>query len=357
MGLGDERRTRGGASEQAPDWVPPFTAADDDDTERYNERRGGRRGNGAATVTPVPWYVPFTGRLMMLFAIGLIGAAVFGGLFSISKTASKTATYSVPITTAQPTVHIDSAAGSISVVPIAAGDTVKANTVTVEAVTEVRHVSQFLAQRDLDLAILTPTVTENEVFINTLPDTGGKFYLERSTRVTVYVPRGSAIDLQLQAGIATIRGIDGRVAVDISGGNLNLVDVTLGDQSRILLNAGNIDLDGQLQTGASLNVEVNGGNATLRLPLRTEARLDALADAGNLDIAGWGSGISTTRGRNSSAIANGYLYTDPNAVSLITLRVNAGNISLHPLSDLPSTVPAPPTIPAVPTVPARPAGR
>ena len=348
MGLGDERRTRGGSGDQAADWVPPFTADDDDDDERYGDRRSGRGASASVATMPVAWYVPFTGRLLMLFAIGLIGAAVFGGLFSISKTESKTTTYVVPITTDRPTVHIDSAASRISVVPIAAGDTTRANTVTIEAVTEVRNFSRFQAERALALATLNPTVSGNDVYINTQPDGEGSFVFERSTRVTIYVPEGSAIELRLQAGSANIRGITGRVAVALNGGNLDLLDVTLGDRSSIVLNGGNIDLDGQLQAGASLNVEVNGGNASLRLPLRTEARVSATAEAGNLDIVGWGGAISTLRDQGASASASGYLYKDSNAASVITLRVNAGNISLHPLVDLPSAVPAIPTIPALP---------
>jgi len=359
MGLGNERGTGGGggAGGQAADWVPPFTTADDDDDERYSERRGGRGVNSTVATTPVAWYVPLVGRLLMLGAIGLICAAVFGGLFSISKTESKTTPYIVPITTDRPTVHIDSAASRISVVPIAAGDTAKANTVTIEAVTEVRNFSRFQARRDLEHAKLNPTVSGNDVYINTQPDGESSFVFERSTRVTVYVPEGSAIELRLQAGTASIRGINGRVAVDLDGGNLDLLDVTLGDRSSIKLDGGNIDLDGQLQSGASLTVEVNGGNASLRLPLRTEAQLRATADAGNLDIVGWGGAISTIRDQGASASASGYLYKDPNAASIITLRVNAGNISLHPQVDLPSTVPAVPTIPAIPIVPAPPARR
>lgn len=348
MGLGDERRTRGGAGDQAADWVPPFSAADDDDGERYRERRDRRGVSAGVTPAPVAWYVPFTGRLLMFFAIGLICTAVFGGLFSISKTVSKTVPYVVPITTDHPTVHIDSAASRISVVPIAADDTAKANTVTIEAVTEVRNFSRVQAQRDLDSATLTHYARGDDVYINTQPDGEGSFIFERSTRVTVYVPEGSAIELRLQAGTAKIRGINGRVAVDLAGGSLDLLDVTLGDRSSIVLNGGNIDLDGQLQAGASLNVEVNGGNASLRLPLRTEARVSATADAGNLDIAGWGGAISTLRDQGASASANGFLYKDPNAASIITLQVNAGNISLHPLLDLPSAPPVPPTIPPPP---------
>lgn len=348
MDLGDERKLRGGTSDQAADWVPPFAAADDDDEQPHRERRGGRGPNVTATPAPVAWYVPFTGRLLMFFAIGLICSAVFGGLFSISKTLSKTAPYAVPITTDHPIVHIDSAASKISVVPIAAEDTAKANTVTIDAVTEVRHFSRFLAQRELELATLNTSVRDNDVYINTQPDGEGSFVFSRSTHVTVYVPQGSSIDLRLRGGIAKISGINGRIAVDLAGGNLDLLDVTLGDQSTIVLTGGNIDLDGQLQAGASLNVKVNGGNASLRLPLRTEAQLRATADAGNLDIAGWGGAISTIRDQGASASASGYLYKDPNAASLITLQVNAGNISLHPLVDLPSAPPVPPTVPPPP---------
>ncbi|HEY8601278.1 MAG TPA: hypothetical protein VIL85_22800 [Thermomicrobiales bacterium] len=339
------------------DWMPPFSAAEDDDAERYNERQGGRGRTMSVSPTPVAWYVPFTGRLLMFFALGLIAAAVFGGLFSISNTVSKTVPYVIPITTDHPTVHIDSAASRISVVPIATGDAAKANTVTVEAVTEVRNFSRFQAQRDLDHATLGLEARGDDIYINTQPDGEGSFVFERSTRVTVYAPLGSAIDLRLQAGTASIRGINGRVTVDLSGGNLDLLDVALGDRSAIVLKGGNIDLDGQLQAGASLNVDVSGGNANLRLPLRTEARLNASAEAGNLDIVGWGEGITTTRSRNGSSSINGFLYRDPQAQSLITLRVNGGNISLHPAVDLASAAPAIPTVPPVPTIPALPAKR
>lgn len=368
MRSGDERMTRDGAGEPQADWAPPFIPADDAGGGRAGGFPSGGRANIAAAPSPVAWYVPFFGRLLMLMAIGLLVAAFFGGIFGISETVSKSTESSVPITISNPTIHIDSAVSKVRVVPIPAGDAAKANAVTVMADTEVRHFSRFLAQRSLDVAPLTPEVRDGEVYIDTQPDDGEDFFFERNTDVTVYVPANAALDLRLRFGSARVTGLTGQMTVDLSGGTLRLVDVTLNGQSRLevhggnfdlvnvtlngqsdfLVNGGNIDLDGTLGTDTALNVEVNGGNADIRLPLRTDARLDATADGGSLDVEGWSGGVRTFGDPGVNRIANGYLSNDQTTTNRITLRLNGGNLSLRP-----ATLPAPSGPSGPPAPPAR----
>lgn len=359
MRTGDDSMARGGAGEAHTDWVPPFVPDDDTDD---------RRGQHHAARPAVAWYVPFAGRLLTLLAIGMLLFALAGGLFGVTTTRSKPSTGAVPVTTSNPIVHITSAVGAIRVVPIPVGDRAKADAVTVEAITEVRHLSPFLAQRNLDGAQITPTVGDNgEVYIDTKPDGDGDFFFRRSTTATVYVPRGTALDLRVQFGAASVTGLSGPMTIEISGGVLNIVDTTLGDGSRIQLhggnanlddvtlngrvdltvNGGNIDLNGMLGTSTALNVLVNGGNADLRLPLATDAGLDAQADGGGLSVSNsWPGEIKKDTARSNSQHLTGFLSNNKTTTNRITLKLSGGGISLRPQTA--NAAPRPPATPPAP---------
>lgn len=373
MQMGDDRTGRGGVGDAQADWTPPFFSDDEavgDRGGRYDTPYG---AHGSAARPAVSWYVPFAGRLLTVMAIGMLLFALVGGLFGVTTTKSTSSSQAVLVTTTNPVVHITSAVGVIRVVPIPVGDMAKANAVTVEAVTEVRHISPFLAERNLDGAQITPTIGENgEVYIDTQTDGGGDFLFERSTSATIYVPQGTALDLNVQFGSANVTGLSGPMTIEVSGGNLNLVDLMLGDGSRLQLNGGNanladvslngridlrvnggnIDLDGILGTNTSLNVEVNGGFADVRLPLNSAARLDAIADGGSLNINGWTGEVTRTDRNSGNQRLSGYLSADTATTNRITLQLDGGGITLRPQStNSPPPAPATPAAPVAPPAP------
>lgn len=379
----DERRTSAGSpaaagpvksrdDDQSAEWLNPFMPADDVPDSaangpggRYGNEPSGRYGaggpppswsGGGAVVgeQQVAWYVPLVGRMLMLFAIGMIVVAVVGGLSGIGVPARDTNTYTVPLTTTNPTIHIESTASNIHIQPIAPGG---ANAVTVVESIEVRNISPTLAQRSLEAArIAEPTISGGIVQITARPREEWSFFFQRDVEITVYVPQNATIELDMQAGNATIERLSGRIDATISAGNLDLLTMKIADGSRVVVNAGNVRLEGELLTAASLGVEVNAGNATILLPFTTDARLNATADAGHLDIADW-TGLTkpATSGRrgNQPETISGVLYTDPNPKSLITIKVHAGNATLRPTNSS-TRPPEPEPVPPLPRAPQAP---
>jgi hypothetical protein len=321
--------------------------------------------------------VPLVGRLLTLMTIGMLVGALFVGFLGVTTTKSNPSVKSVSVTTPNPVVHITSAVGSIRVVPIPAGDPTKANAVTVDSVTEVRHLSPFLAEQNLKGSRIEPTIGDNgEIYINTQPDGDGEIFSERSTTATVYVPQGTRLNMTVRFGVASVTGLSGPATIEVSGGLLNIVDTTLSDGSRIILsggtanldavtlngradlavNGGYIELHGALGSNTALNVSVNGGNANLYLPLATDARLTAHANGGDLNVSTtWTGTINRSRATSGSQQITGALSSTTNTTNTITLDLNGGGISLRPQSaNSPRPVPATPEAPAAPAMPEAP---
>src|SRR4051812_8787260 len=130
----DERRPGGGASATTPgagkaagedlaaEWASPFMPADDTPgfvPDEPARRRGADLppfGGVVVDRQPVAWYVPLIGRLLMLFAIGMLLMSIAGGVAGIGVPAQHTYTYPVPLTsTTAPTIHLGSTASSIHI--------------------------------------------------------------------------------------------------------------------------------------------------------------------------------------------------------------------------------------------------
>ncbi len=328
--LGDGRYAQG---DDTGEWAAPFLPADDAPPGASGGHGGGKPPSGEAIgEARVAWYVPLIGRLLMLFAAAMIVGAIFAGLSGVGVPARDTPTYTLALTTANPTIEIENAVGSVRVIPNV-DPTV--NEVKVVQSIAVRHLSSALARRSLDAArIAAPTVgNDGVVRVISQPRFDWGFFFQREVDLVVYVPASAAIRLNVTAGTATVERTSGRLDVTVNGGNLDLLHVKLDDGSRLAVNAGNARLDGELLPDASLTVEVNAGNATITLPYYTDARLRATVDGGNLGISGW-SGLADTSpsqyNQGRSVPLTGGLYTDPNPKSQITIVVNSGNVTLRP---------------------------
>jgi Putative adhesin len=248
-------------------------------------------------------------------AISFAAAALF---HSSPDATTSTQTFAVDGT---PTVRIHSTAGNIHVVP---GD---AGTVTVQATRYGRGFSSDDAQNAVRQITVGVTRSGNTLNIQVNEPNGGDgihFWDNRHVDLTVTVPEQANIAATLSAGNVDARGITGTIGIQNDAGNLSLDDVTLGGSSFAIDTAGNIDISGALQPGASLEARTNAGNVTATLPRATSAHLTASTTAGNVDVdATWPVSVTRQFGHGS---ASGDL--NPHPTGSLVLETNAGNVTL-----------------------------
>jgi hypothetical protein len=269
-----------------------------------------------------PGWVPWVGGCLIVFAALTFLCAAAGGIVWAlemgSDPATSTTTKTVAVT-GTPDIVLHAQAANVEIVR---GD---ANQVVVTETREVRAFTHDAAQRYLDQLKLdvqqtgnTITVTATSPEFNGFPD-----YFQRSVHLTIDVPQTSNLDTGVQAGNIDISDITGRLVTDVQAGNLHLANDTLASGSTIHVTAGNIDFDGALASGASMDVRVTAGNVELTLPRTTGARLQAEAHAGNVSVDGWDIPVSR---QDADATATGNLGTNPTGT--LTIDVTAGNITV-----------------------------
>ena len=127
----------------------------------------------------------------------------------------------------------------------------------------------------------------------------------------------------MNAGNTELRGVSGPLHVEGNAGNIEGYGVALQERCELKVNAGNIDVSGEMAAGAALNIRVNTGNITLRLPRATAVQLDASAQVGNVTVQGWPVTVSRKLVQQS---ASG--QTQPGASDRLAVRVDAGNITI-----------------------------
>lgn len=183
----------------------------------------------------------------------------------------------------------------------------------------------FGSADEADLEKIHVEVTQSGDTIRVEAESPGRSLLSKQINIDVEItaPRGTDIDLQLNAGNSAIEGIEGRVTAKVNAGNLEMRNVTLADGSALTCNAGNLIITAALAAGASADLRVNAGNARLRLPADTAAYLDARTHAGSIDVSGFPIQVSR---RFAQATASGAL--GPNPQGTLTVRVDAGQATL-----------------------------
>lgn len=141
--------------------------------------------------------------------------------------------------------------------------------------------------------------------------------------IDIAAPSQTNLDLHLNAGNTDVVGINGVINAKVNAGNLETRHVTFADRSRLTVNAGNLTLEGALAADSSLDAEVSAGNARLTLPRATATYLDARTQAGSVQVTGWPIEVRRHFAQMSASGAMG-----PNASGTLTVRVNAGNVTL-----------------------------
>lgn len=216
-----------------------------------------------------------------------------------------------------PTVFITNPVGEVSIV------SGQSNQITIEATKEAR--SPFPEYAQPGLAEITVAATQNGENVSVVVSLGEFPFpnLQRMVRLLVTVPARTNIQTHVSAGRFSAYGIIGAVVTHVATGDARLRQVTLAEQSRLQVDAGKLEVDGALVTGASLDVLVHAGQAALRLPATTAAHLDAFTNVGNIHLTGWPVPV---RRRLVGASASGDLSGEPAGV--LAIKVDVGSVDL-----------------------------
>ncbi len=133
-----------------------------------------------------------------------------------------------------------------------------------------------------------------------------------------------ALKIEVNAGNAELHNVSGPLRVEGNSGNIEGYGVALRERCKLKVNAGNINVRGEMAAGASLEIRINTGNITLRLPRATAVLLDASAQVGNVTVQGWPIAVSRKLVQQT---ASG--QTQPGATDRLAARVDAGNITIY----------------------------
>jgi hypothetical protein len=296
---------------------------------REDEERQGREIPAYGGAAPrerhrPPSYVRWIAGLLIVFvalalACGGIGAVLAAISFN-STPASATTDKSFSVT-GVPTLVIDSAAGNVHITPGTDGQ------ITVHATKRVRGLSHSQAQSALDAITISMTQSGNQVNIQEDNRDDGWFFngFQRAQiELTVTAPANTNLDVTENAGSLAASGFTGKLMTRVNAGSATLTGMTMAKGSSLSVNAGHLTVDGALQPGASLFMEVNAGSADVTLPQDTSAHLDASASAGSVHVNGWNIAVNHDA---ANTVASGDL--NPNPTGTITIRVSAGSVSLN----------------------------
>ena len=133
-----------------------------------------------------------------------------------------------------------------------------------------------------------------------------------------------ALRIEVNAGNSDLRNVSGPMRIEGNAGNIEGYGMALHERCELKVNAGNINVRGEMAAGASLETRVNTGNISLGLPRTTAVRLEASAQVGNVTIQGWPISVSRKLVQQS---ASG--QTQPGASDRLNARVDAGNITIY----------------------------
>ena len=258
------------------------------------------------------------GCVVLLIVCGALTAVLAGiALNSTPATATVDKDFSV---SGVPTLDIHSAAGTVHVNPSTDGQ------IHVHGTKRARALTHSQAQSDLNAISISLSQTGNVVDIRTeIPGGGANFgVFTRQVDLDVTTPATTNLSVVENAGTLDVSGLTGKLTAQVNAGSMTLDSMEMANGSALHVNAGSLALNGSLQPGASLTVEVNAGSADLTLPRSTSAHLDASASAGSVNINGW-SIAESRNGPNTTASGD----LNPNPTGTITIRVSAGSATLN----------------------------
>lgn len=220
-----------------------------------------------------------------------------------------------------PTLDLHNNAGNVMIKPGPDGH------VVIQVTKRARGgIFRTVSESDLDKVIVTIAQEGDRIVVDT--ERSSRSFLKHiEIDLDVTTPATTNVSLQLNAGNARMRDVRGTLNMRVNAGNFGGQGVTCAGDGRFEINAGNLDFTGQIERGASLEVQINAGIARLRLPQDTPVTLDAKTTAGVLDVSGWS--VERTREIVQQSVY-GALGAEP--AGTLRVRVNAGTASVTAIS-------------------------
>lgn len=153
--------------------------------------------------------------------------------------------------------------------------------------------------------------------------------------LTVQVPAGLPLDLQLGSGNADVRGLRADVVVNTGSGEVDIKDVQ-GSKLQVKTGSGNIDIE-NAKPGNELALEAGSGNIDYKGSLAPSSkaqagsgnvRLELPSDSGFKLDASWGSGNFETNFSGISQQDKSASGTVGKGEATLELQTGSGNIDL-----------------------------
>lgn len=295
-----------------------------DDTPRENPPPGNTPGRGTTRLA-FGLMTRGTSRRGRLIAVilGVVVLVAAGCGYAPGDAGQPEATQTLSRTFAvsgRDTLVIRDSAGNVTVTRGGDGQ------VGVQITKRVRSLPGAEAQRVLESVAVDLTQDGNSVTIQThFPgDSGSTSGASPTVDVQVTAPQASQLDINAAAGNVTIREIAGQMTVTATAGNIEAQNAIFAGFSRLSASAGNVTLDGEMNSASVLQADVKAGNISLRLPAPISAHLDARTDVGTITVSGWQVSVTQVGTTGAQAVAD----FQPGPTDQITLRVGTGNITV-----------------------------
>jgi DUF4097 and DUF4098 domain-containing protein YvlB len=249
--------------------------------------------------------------------------------------ATVTETHTLPVS-GTPTIAVRNSAGTMTVVRGSAEE------VRLVVTKKARGLFGGGSEADLERVPVTVTQEGDTIRVDAWFRGMGSFAKGITVDLDFTIPATANLDLHAAAGNVRVEGVGGSVRAEVNAGNTELRDVSgplriegnagniqarglsLKERCELKVNAGNIDLQGEMAAGTTLDARVNTGNITLRLPRSTAVQLEASTQVGNVAVHGWPVAVSRKLVQQS---ASG--QTQPGASDRISARVDAGNVTIY----------------------------
>lgn len=269
------------------------------------------------------WYVWAIGGCLALVGVTILACAVLGGVFAgflihvANETPVSEMTEQSFTVTGTPSLDLQDTAGNIEVVQGGA------DTINLEVTKSARATTSDEARSDLNNIHVDVSQVGNTLKVATTFDESNGFGRQPRVDLRLTVPPTTNVSIQATTGEVTLTDITGLFNVNVVAGNLQTDGVTLADGSQLHVTTGNLEMNGAVAPGGSLDVSVDTGQASLALPASTSAHLDARVNVGSVDISDWPVSASKN---NVGASAVGDLGANPQGT--ITVRVQTGSIDI-----------------------------
>lgn len=257
------------------------------------------------------WVKVVTGALTVVGLFTGTCTAIEGAIFADTTSAAREVSQRVDMPDAGE-VSISLASGEIKVIPGAPGQ------VSVDEKDSVRAPTRSLARRALDRIHTRISPQGSGVQIDTETDSEWFTSVQTERRLTVHVPPGASVRVDVSAGEIQIAGVRGDVSVRNAAGRVTVRDVDVSGLVSVEQTSGTVSFSGTL-SGGRIDLRTVNGPIFATIPATTNAHLDASTVNGPLAID-QRLAVHTVRTPGSGQQASGEIGSGgPGTISLNTV--------------------------------------